>query len=73
MGRKKSETIGSNVRWLMDQYDVTMGKVAEVIGCGRNTLTARFRNPGDFTISEVNRLAEFFKVDRSVLLDGKLS
>lgn len=70
--RKKSETISSNIRWLMDQFDVTHGEMAAAIGVGRNTLTNRFKDPSSFTLGEIRRAAAFFKVDATTLIDGKL-
>ncbi len=48
-------------------YGYTLSRVAELAGMSEGTFYARMRNPGRFTLDEINRIARAVKIPFSEL------
>jgi hypothetical protein len=66
---RSAETVSESVRMLAGREPISLTALASVAGITKQTFFRRL-NEHDWTVDEVDRLAEHFKVASSVLLDG---
>jgi uncharacterized protein (DUF2384 family) len=59
--------ITENIRSMMEVRDLKGAAVADRIGMPHATWYRRLREPSNFTIGELDRLAEVFRVPRSAI------
>ncbi len=48
-------------------YGYSLGRVAELSGMSEGTLYSRMKNPGKFSLDEINRIARAIKIPASEL------
>ena len=67
-GVNKAVHISANIAYYASFYGYTQERLAAVLHCSPGTLRSRRKNPGSFTIEELQRLADSFSVSLSDLI-----
>lgn len=62
--------VASEVRALRGRYSITQERLAEVLGTTQSQVSKRLRGEIPFTLDDLDRLAVFFNVKPTQLLDG---
>lgn len=67
------ERVAAEVRALMGRHEVTQNMLADVLGVAQSAVSERVRGQRAFTLAEIERLADFFRIEPAELLGGQPS